>query len=93
MLFITKAPTGIAAIFTATIVVPVPSSGNVPAIARNEGRMFPSVVRIASNLSKLLFQGGFPLAVHGVLTHNGDNLKRIQNERKCFFKFILSGAN
>jgi hypothetical protein len=49
-LFITKTPTGITAILTATIFVPVPSSGNVPTVARNEGRIFPSVGRIAPNL-------------------------------------------
>jgi hypothetical protein len=36
-----------------------------------------------------IFQGGIPLAVRGVLTHNGNKLKRGRIERKNYFQLIL----
>jgi hypothetical protein len=75
-LFIAKAPTGITAILTATIFVPMPSGGSVSTVAGND--------------HLLTIQGGIPLAVHGVLTHNGDKLKRGRIEGKNYFQFIFS---
>jgi hypothetical protein len=66
-------------------------NGNLPTLANFYGAKIkqPASAESILQVFKLIIQGGIPLAVHGVLTHNGDKLKRGRNLGKEYFQLFL----